>query len=158
MRTISGGRVLQRHDLDVLVAGLVDAPDDAEHAIHVGGAIRDDQHVAAGVRDEVPVLRDQRPQDRHELRGADVVQLHDLGGEVIGTRRTRGADLARELPRRGVRDNLDQVAAVDGDVAVHLQDRQECLVQCVRAERRRRQQRHAARDTRVEDEILAGDG
>ena len=37
----------------------------------------------------------------------------------------------------GVRNDLDQVAAVDGDVAMDLQNREERLVEGVRAERRR---------------------
>ena len=74
VRTTSAAEAFCRRDhLDVRVARLVDALDDAQHAVHVVGAVRDDQDVRGRVGGQVAVLRDQRPQDRHQLRRADVL-------------------------------------------------------------------------------------
>ena len=82
-------RVLQRDHVDRFVALLVDALDDAHHPVHVRGAVRDDQHVRGRVGREVAVLRDQRPQDRHELRRAHVPDRDHLRDDLVGTSSSR---------------------------------------------------------------------
>ena len=52
---------------------------------------------------------------------------------------------------------LIDVARRHGDEAVHLQDRQERLVERVRRHRRRRQHRHLRAHARIDDEVLARD-
>jgi hypothetical protein len=127
---LGGACVLQLHDVDRLVALLVDALDDAHHATHVRGAVRDDQHVRGRIGREVPVLRDQRPQDRHQLRGAHVLDGDHLRDDLVGGRAdARGQVVGRDLARIGVRDDLDRVAGGHRDEAVHLQDGQEGLVE-----------------------------
>jgi hypothetical protein len=90
---VGRGRVLQRDHVNRLVALLVDALDDAHQSVHVRRAIRDDQHVRGRVGCQVPVLRDQRPQDRHELRGAHVLDRDDLGDDLVGA----GAHAGRQV-------------------------------------------------------------
>ena len=128
--------MLQRDNLNVLITGLVNAVDNVDHARNVGGTVRDDEHVAAGMCDQVTVLRNQWPQDGNELGRADIAQLDDGCGHVIGPRGTFNSHATGELPGRRVRDDLDQIAAIDRYVAVHLEDRQESLVQRVRPQRR----------------------
>jgi hypothetical protein len=80
---VACARVLERDYLDIFVTRLVDARDDAQHAINVGLAIGDDQRVRGGMRGEVTVLRHQRAQDRHELCCADVLHLDDLRDDLV---------------------------------------------------------------------------
>ncbi len=49
---IGGAGIVQRNHLNGFIAALVHALDDAHHAAHIAGAIRDDQHVAG--RDRPP--------------------------------------------------------------------------------------------------------
>ncbi len=51
---------MEVHDLHVLISYLVDAPDDANHSVHVAGTVGDDEDVARGVGGEMAVLRDHR--------------------------------------------------------------------------------------------------
>ena len=55
------------------IADLVDALDDLHDPVHVAGVIGNDDHVGGLVGGDVPVLRDQRPQHRHQLHGAHVL-------------------------------------------------------------------------------------
>ncbi len=156
---LGGARILQPHDVDFLVAAQVDALDDAHHAADVAGAVRDDQHVRGRIRDQVAVLRDQRPQHRHELRGAHVAHADDLRDEFVGAAvdPLRQVFLARPLTRVGVRNDLDGVAGRYRDEAVHLQDRQERLVEGFRRHRRRGQDRYLRAHARIDDEGLTRD-
>ena len=52
---LGGTGVLQRDDFDRLIAALVHALDNAHHAAHVAGPIRNDQHVARGIGREMPI-------------------------------------------------------------------------------------------------------
>ena len=75
------------------------------------GAIGNDQHVRGRVGREVTVLRDQRSQDRHELRGADVltaITCVTISSDVELTR--DGRSLRRHLARVRVGQDLDDVA------------------------------------------------
>ena len=140
-----------------LVAAAVDALDDAHDAVHVRGAVRDDQHVGARVGREMRRLRHHRPQDRHQLPGGDIPDLHHLGHDLVGGRADAVRQVVcRHLPGVEVRQHLDHVAGWHGDVVVDLQDREEGLVEGVRAHRRRRQHRHLGAHARIDDEALAG--
>ena len=59
---LTGGGMLQRDHLDVLIAGLVDAANDADNTGDICGSVRNHQHVRAGMGDQVTVLRQQWPQ------------------------------------------------------------------------------------------------
>ena len=153
-----GGRMLERKDVHFLVAALIDALDDAHNPVHVVGAIGNDQHVRAGVGREMPVLRNQRPQHRHQLRGANVLDCNDLGNDLIG----RGADAIRQvvtgyLARIGIRNDLDDLACGHRNEAVHLEDCEERLIERIGRHGRVRQHRDLGADTRIDDEVLAGD-
>src|SRR6185503_11669610 len=65
--------------------------------------------------------------------------------------------LARQLARVRVGNDLDRVTGGHGDEAVHLQDRQERLVERVRRHRRRGEDRHLGTYARIDDESLTGD-
>ena len=110
------------HYLDVLVAGLVDAADYRDHTIHVGGTIRNNEHVRTRVCSEVSVLWNQRPQNRYELRSAHIFDLNNLCNDVVCTGRTQCTNRACVLPRSCIRHNLDEIARGNGDVTMHLQD------------------------------------
>jgi hypothetical protein len=75
---------LQRHDLHVRIAHLIDALDDAHDAIHVIGAVGDDENVRRRIGGEVAVLRNERPQNRHELRGVHALHRDHLRHDFIG--------------------------------------------------------------------------
>src|SRR6185312_12975643 len=121
---LGGGGVLQRHDLHVLVTDLVDAPDDADHAVHVVGAVRDDQDVARRVGGEVSILRNHRAENGNELRRVDVLDVDDLRDDLIGGRAhgVRKVD-GRALSRVGVGQDLDDAAVGDGDEVIDRQNR-----------------------------------
>jgi hypothetical protein len=72
--------------------------------------------------DEMTVLRDQGAQNWYQLRSTDVAYLDDLRGHVIRPGRTLHSNRPGKLPGRSVGDNLDQVAAGDRDITVHLED------------------------------------
>jgi len=149
--------VLQRHDLHVLVPHLVDSPDDAHHAVHVARAVGDDEDVGGRVGDQVAVLRDHRPQDRHERGRAHVADIEHLGDDLIrGGAHPVGKVDRRDLPRVGIGQDLHHVAGGHRDEPVHLQDREERLVEGVRGHRRRGEHRHLRAHARVDDEVLAG--
>ena len=151
------GRVGERHDLDVLVADLVDAPDDFHHAVHVAGAVGDDEDVRGRVGHQVAVLRDHRPQDRHQLRRGDVLDIHHLRDDLVrGGTHVVGQVERGHLPRIGIGQDLHHVPGGHGDEAVHLQDREERLVEGGRRHGGRRQHGHLRAYARVDDEGLAG--
>ena len=156
---VAGRRVLQREDLHVLIPDLVDALDDAHHAVHVAGAVGDDQNVGGRVGGQVRVRRLQRPQDRHELRRGDVSDVdhlrHDLiGGPAHAVRQIDRGDLASI----GIRHDLHDIPRRHGNETVHLQHREKCLVKGGRRHRRRGEHRHLRAHARVEDEVLTGRG
>ena len=135
--------VLERYDLDVLVTGLVDAANDADQSGHVGGAIGYDQHVRTGVSDEVAVLRYERPQYWHELGGADVPDLKNLGNDVVATQ-AGATDGSGVLPGSGIGQDLDEVTGLHGHITVDFQNREEGFVEGIRRHWCRRQQRDLA--------------
>ncbi len=103
------------------------------------------------------VLRDQGPQDGHELRRADVLDVDHLRDDLIGA----GAHVIRQVDRGkrariGVRQDLHHVAGLHGDEPMHLQNRQECLIEGRGGHRRRGQHRDLRAHARIEDEILVG--
>jgi hypothetical protein len=142
-----GRGVLERDDLDFLRAGLVHALDEVEHAPHVLRAIRDDQCVRRLVSREMRGLRQQRPQDRHELRCADVVE-HDGLSDVI---------VARAETRVRIGNDLNGVAGVERHEAVNFERRQEQTIESFRRHRRVRQHRDLSADARVDDDRAADD-
>ncbi len=145
--------MLQGDDLDVLVAGQVDAANDADHPRHVAGPVRDDQHVGSRMRREVAELRDQGPQNRHELCGAHVLDLDHLGDDIVVAGGAAGSHRRAVLARGGVRDDLDDVAALHCRKLMHFQNGQECLVERVGRHRRLRQHRYLGIHPRVDDEV-----
>ncbi len=124
--------MLETDNFDFLIAGLIDAADDAHDPRNIGRAIRNDEHVGSRMRCEVAVLWYQRTQNWHELSGTDVLNLKNLGDHVIGACGALCADRTCELPSRCVRDDLDDVAGTHRNKAMHLQDRKERLVKSIR--------------------------
>ena len=148
--------VYQPNDFVFLVAFQVNAPNNAQYAVDVGRTVGNDQQVGGRMRCQVPVLRDQWSQDRDQLRGGDIPDRYHPGHDVIRSLPACHVFPAGHLPRVGVRQNLDNVARRDRNKPVDRQNRQECLVEGVRAHRRSRQHRYLGRDSRINDEILAG--
>ena len=102
------------------------------------------------------VLRDHRPQDRHQLRRTHVLHIEHLRHDLIrGAAHVIGQVDRGELARIGIGQDLDHVARRHRDEAVHLQDRQERLVEGRRRHRGRREHRHLGAHPRVDDEVLA---
>ena len=132
---VVGGSVLELDDLDVLRAGLVHAPNELQHAAHVLRPVGDDQRVRARVRREMRRLRQERPQDRHELRGADVVEDDRLSDVVVA-----GAETSVR-----VRDDLNRVARVERDEPVDLERRRGTSDRTRRPSSARSKARSAAR-------------
>ncbi len=149
--------IVQRDDIDRFIAAFIHALDDFHDAVHVAGAIRDDQHVPGRIGRQMALLRDQRPQQGHQLRRADVLHGDDLSDHLV----RGGAHVARQvdggqLPGVGVRNDLDHLARRHRDIAVDLQHRQEGFVERCRGHRGRRQHGDLGVDARIDDEILAG--
>ncbi len=65
---IGGAGIVQGDDLDGFIAAVIHALDDAHDAAHIAGAIRNDQHIAAGIGRQMPIGRHQGTQHRHQLR------------------------------------------------------------------------------------------
>ena len=149
--------MLQGNHLYLAVADLVDAADDADQAFDVDGAVGNDQHVGGRVGRQVSLLRHQRPQDRHQLCRGHIVHLYHAGDHFITTTRRRivGGGNAVLLGIH-VRYDLDHFAAGNGSEAVHLENRQEHLVNLVAVHRPGGHHRDLALDARVDDEIAVG--
>ena len=126
----AGRGMLQVDDVDLVVALLVDAIDDAHHAADVAGAIRNDEDVAGRIGRQVRGLRHQRAQHRHQLRRIHVFDGDDLGDELFRTGITRSGQIpVGHLAGVGIRHDLDDAAGFHGDELVDLQQRQEGLVE-----------------------------
>ena len=82
------------------------------------------------MRDQVPVLRHERPQDWHKLRRANVVHLHDLRDDVVRTLSAIRADRTGVLPCGRIRDDLYDVAARYCGKLVYFKNGQERFVKC----------------------------
>ena len=149
--------MFQSHNLDILVAGLIDSANNADDPGYVSCSIRDDQHVRPGMRGKVAVLRNQRAQYWYQLSRADVLDLQNLRNDIVTTRGALGTQRTCELPCRSVRDNFDDVARFQGYEAVHLQNREKRLVESFGRHGRRRQHRDLRVDARIDNEIFLGD-
>ena len=146
--------MLQRHHLDVVVARQVNAANDADQSRYVRGAVRNDQHIRAGVRRQVSELRYQGPQNRHELGRADVLHLNNLRHNVVGASGIAGAEGAGILPGCRIWNDLDDVATLHRGELMHLENRKERFVKCLRRHWCGRQHRDFCIDPRVDNEIL----
>ena len=89
------------------------------------------------MRRKMTELRNQGAQDRDQLRGADVLYLHDLCHDVIGARRATGSQWTSVLSGCRVRDYLDDVAARHSRELMHFQDREKSLIEGFRRHRSR---------------------
>ena len=106
---------------------------------------------------EVTVLGDQRAQDRHQLGGGDVLHVYDLGDDVVA-RGLAGVGLGtRYLPRVGIGQDLDDVAALYRHEAVNVQDGEEGLVEGLRGHGRGGEHGDLGLHAGVDDEVAAGD-
>jgi hypothetical protein len=79
-----GCATVQRNHFDRLVAAFIHALDDFHDAADVAGAIRDDEYISTRIGRQMTLLRDQRPQQRHQLGRADVLDGNDLGDDLVG--------------------------------------------------------------------------
>ena len=137
-----GRGVLEPDHLDLRRAGFVHPVDQSQHAPDVLRPIRDDQRVRPRMGGQVRGLRQQRPQDRHELRGVDVLE-HDRLRHVI---------VAFAETRVRVRHDLDRGSRVERDEAVHVERRLEQLVESVGRHRGVRKDRDHRAHARVDDD------
>jgi hypothetical protein len=156
--TSAGAGIVQRDHFDGLIAAFIHALDDAHDAAHIAGAIRDDQHVAAGIGRQMPVLGNQGRSmgtSWAALTFFMVMIWVTISSEVELT--FSGKIDGRHLPLIGVRNDLDDLAGRHRHVAVHLQHRQERLIELRRRHGRRRQHGDLGVDAGIDDEILAGD-
>ena len=131
------------------------------------GTPRDPTTLQDGLSSRHPRERDQpagsagapRRQGRGRLWGDRPAGLDHLGdhlvrGAVHAVRQVVGGHRAHVR----VGHDLDDIAGRYGDEAVHLQDRQEGLVELVRRHRRGRDEVHLRAHARVDDEVAAGRG
>ena len=108
---------------DLAVADLVNAANNIHQSFHVFGTIRHDQHVGRRVRGKVTLLRDQGSQNRDQLCGCHVVDLHNTRNHLIAAPREFIIDAEnRILLGADVRQNLDNRPTGNGGKTVYLQD------------------------------------
>ena len=148
----AGRGVLKPDHLDFLVRVLIHAADDVQHSVDVDTAVDNDQRVGSRVRCQVPVLRYQGPQDRHELGGADIGELHDLGDDSIAFR--FGGETGVH-PGRCVGDDPDDIFGFDRDEAMDLQRGQKGLVERFWGHWRIGEKGHLPRHPRVHEKVAA---
>src|SRR6185503_16114037 len=137
-----GRGVLELDHLDVLCACLVHAPDELDHAANVLRPIGDDQRIRDLVCGEMRRLRQQRPQDWHELLRADVVEDDRLRDVVFA-----GAE-----PRVRVGNDHDVVAGLERYEAVDLERGEEGPIERIGRHRGVRQDRQLGAYARVDDD------
>ena len=125
-----GGRgVFQADDFDFIAAGDIDALDDVQQALDVGGPVGDDEDVAGHVGRQMALLGDQGPQDRHQLRGRYVVQLDHPRDHLVPRAGARGVRHRQGvLFGAGIGYDLDDLATGDSSEAMDVEDRKEDLV------------------------------
>jgi hypothetical protein len=149
--------MLQWNNFDfVFLAGHINPRDDLSDTIDIDGAIRNDQHVTGLIRHHMALLRNHGPQDGHQLRGGDVLQLDDPGDHLIAL---------AIIPRPGhshpglfgidIGDDLDDFSGGHGGKTMHLQHRQEDLIDLILIKGLAGDDGDLALDPGVDDEILA---
>src|SRR5680860_988750 len=106
------------------------------HAFHdlldpvdVGGAIGNDQRVVRGIRRQMTLLWNQRPQDGYELRGRNTIDVDDARDQLVALAAV--GKLRGTLFGGNIRYDLDDLADWYGGVTVHLQHRQQDLIDLV---------------------------
>ena len=136
--------VADRDDLEcVIFLRLdVDALEQLEHALDVGGVVAQDERLADVERHDAGGVLGHRREHRHSLAGQDMFQLRDVRDVLVGLRQIIGAANDRErgalLQRVGAGDEGDEFfpdwdggVAVEREDAVHrldgLDDGQRCL-------------------------------
>ena len=149
--------VLEAHHLQLLRALPVDAPDDALHAVHVGEAVGDDQHVGGGIGGEVALLGHQGPQDGDQLGHGHVVHLNHPGDQLVHRVALHPGPFLAELLGIDVRDDLSDLAAGHGAEAVHLQNGQEHPVELLGLHGALGDHRHPRPHPGIHHEVAAGD-
>ena len=151
-------RVLEPYEIDIVIAGAIEALDDPLQAVDVARAIGNDERVRAGDVREVTLLRNQRSQGRHQLRGIHVLNLDHLCDDLVrGRAHAIRQVVRRHLARVRVGQDLRDIARLHRHEAVHLQDRQECLIERLGRHRCRREDRDVRAHAGVDDERAAGD-
>src|SRR6185437_14901709 len=128
--------------------------DEALEAPHALEAVHDEQGLALRVRDQVTAGADQRTQDRHHLRRADIL-YHDELADVLrpGTRVVRGNGWDRLRPYRVFRHDAHKVAVVEGGEAVRVEHVEQLSVTELGG--RLALDRDVGADARIEHEGLA---
>src|SRR6185312_13890628 len=128
--------------------------DEALEAPHVLEAVHDEQGLALRVRHQVTAGADQRTQDRHHLRRADIL-YHDELADVLrpGTRVVRGNGWDRLRPYRVFRHDAHKVVVVEGGEAVRVEHVEQLSVTELGG--RLALDRDVGADARIEHEGLA---
>ena len=115
------------NDLNVLHTRLVYFGDNALQATDVGTAIRNNNDIGLWVSCQMTLLRNQWTQNRHNLTCGNVLQLNDARDKFVTFDRL-SSDLTRPLFGIHIRQNLDDLTHLHGGIAMHLQNRQEYLI------------------------------
>jgi len=148
--------MLEFYDFNIGIDLPVHLGNDAIDAQDIRCTVGNNQHIGGRVSREMPLLRHQRAQDRHQLRRVDVLDRQNARDQLIPGVAAGRVNGRRTLLRGSVGNDLDRVFAGHGRKAVHLQNRKEYVIDFVFIQRLRRHHRHPALDARVDDEILAG--
>ena len=116
----------QAHHFDFAVAGLIHLPDQLLDAHDVGRAIGNDQHVAGRIGGQMAPLRNQWAQDRHQLRGGNILDRIDVGDDVIN-RQARATAIGHAAIGAGIgfRHDLDRLSGRNRGKTLHLKNGEE---------------------------------
>ena len=142
---------------ELLLVRDVDLGDDAHETLDVVRVVGEDHDVGIVHRRDVSILRDDRPQDLHELRGRHVLSRDHLGHDGLPRLGQAVAAAAGLLDQGRVLHDVHHVADGIGAKAMHPQHGQQQLVHAILVEFDVRHHRDRALDARVDDERTFGD-
>ena len=128
------------------------------HADHTTLTRGDDEDIGRRVGGEMALLRHQRPEDRHQLCGGDIVHLHHARNHLVTAHRRLVTDRRYAiLLGIDVGYDFDHLAARHGSETMHLEDGEKHLVDLVAVHRPGRDHGHLALHPGVYDEVSVGD-
>ena len=138
--------------------GLVERRDDPVDPPEVVRVVGDDQRVAAGIRGDRVVRRDQRPQHVDELRRRFVPERDDLGDQPVAAGRHRPLrHRAALLLGVGLRNDLHHPVALDRGEALQAQRGEQRRVDEALRHRPGRDDVDGPLDLGIDEEIAPGD-
>jgi hypothetical protein len=151
---VEDGGVAERQYSHVARIRTIQGLDNLADPLCVVRIVGDDQRVAAGKRGDRVVRRDERPEDRQNLRGGFELERVDHRHDLVARRARAGFDhRAGILLRVRFRDDLGHAARLDRRKAVQAQSRQKHRVDLFARHRPRGDDVDRAFHARVEKEI-----